>query len=189
MIRFFKKNKILFLLITMTILLLISSFFFYAILNNETKEIVTNNINSLLEGSRGKTLDYFSNHILIVILIWSFGISIIGIIIVLLLYSFQIFMYGFEICALFSTLGIKNIILIMLYLIPNTILSITTFLLTYYSISYSFYLFRFLFFHKNYNFKMITSRYLKVFLFSFLAIISSSILEHFIYPILQSIKL
>ena len=152
--RFFKKNKILFLLTILTLIIILSSVFFYAILNLETKEIIRGNIEQLLSGSRGSGLDYFFNHFLLMIIIWIFGISIIGVILVLSLYFFQTFMFGFEICSLFSILGIKNIILILLYMIPNTILTLTVFLTTYYSLSYSSYLFRFLFFHKNYTFKI-----------------------------------
>ena len=177
MIRFLKRNKIFSLLCLFTFISFLFGLFFYAKLDNNSRDVVSNNIYLLIKGENLSLKDFFFNHLFSNIFIWLLGISIIGILFVLFLYFYQVFIFSFEGCALLSTLGFKYILSIFLYLLPSIICSICTFILCFYSIHFSIYLIRYLFLKKQYMFHDIMKRYIKVFLFSFIGLITSTILD------------
>ena len=96
MIKFIKNNKLLFILIVLTLITLISGIFFNTLIDISTKKDITNNINSLITNYNSQSnliksfIPTFSSSLFLELLIWIFGISIIGCIIVLFLFLFKV---------------------------------------------------------------------------------------------------
>ena len=89
MMRLFKKNRILFILIISTIISFILGILFHSVIDLESKSIVNNNIINLIESLNKDGISSFSNFIslffsssFIIFIIWIFGISIIRILLV-----------------------------------------------------------------------------------------------------------
>ena len=180
MISFMKRNKIFTILILFTILSFILGSFFYANLDPTNREVVSDNIHNLLNNHKPSFFSFFINHFFTNTFIWILGVSLIGILIIFLLYCFKVFIFSFELSSFLSVLGIKDLFKIILYFIPDCVFLISTFILCFYSIQFSIYLFQFLFFHKNYSFHSIMNRYICIYGISFIGLIISSILEYFI---------
>lgn len=189
MMRLFKKNRILFILVVSTIICFILGILFHSVIDLESKSIVNNNILNLMENLNKDDVSSFSNFgslffssSLIIFIIWIFGISIIGILLVYVLYLFKVFIYAFEFVSLLSYLKLNNILYILIYFIPNIINIFILLFITYYSLSFSFRVFRHLFVDKSINIKKIFISYLKVFFISIFLSFISSIIEILIIP-------
>ena len=123
MIKFIKNNKLLFILIVLTLITLISGIFFNTLIDISTKKDITNNINSLITNYNSQSnliksfIPTFSSSLFLELLIWIFGISIIGCIIVLFLFLFKVFIFGFELVSLLVNLKIGHIIFIVIYML------------------------------------------------------------------------
>ncbi len=185
--RLLKRNKILFFLLFFTILSILFGIFFYANLDMESRGVVASNIDHMIHGENTEPLSFFFNRAISDGLIWIFGISIIGVFFVFFLYFLQVFFFSFEFTSMVSLLGLRKLPSILLSFLPSLFHLFFTFLLSFYSISFSFYLFRFLFLHKNYSFSPIVSKYIKIFLFTLLGLLFSSILEGILLPFLSKI--
>lgn len=185
MIRKIKRNKLLFLMISLTIVSFIVGILFSILISEDNKKIITENINLLINNKLILPKNIIINNILITTSIYLLGISVVGLIIILPIYFFKVFILSFEMISLITTLKLKNIIAIFIYLLPNIINVIIYFIICYYAINYSIYLIKNLFFNKKYNMYLITRKYLVIFLISLLIIILSSSLEIFILPKLK----
>lgn len=179
MIQFIKRRKILSFLLTLTIIFFLLGIFFYANLDLESRGAIASNINALMKGEGVSLSNYFFHQTLSSILIWLFGISIIGVLIVLLIFLFEVFLFSFELCSLIATLGLSHFLFIFLYSFPQIIFLLSLFVLCFYSIHFSYYLFSFLFLHKTYSFSSIMKRYIRIYLFSFIGILISCLAEYF----------
>ncbi len=186
MIKFIKNNKILSLLILLSFIAIVFGIFFNVLISDSNKEIVSTNINKLLNGNIKVN---FYDHIFEIIFIGIVGISIIGFMFNLIIYLFNLFIVSFEASSLFINIGFSNIFTIILYIFPRLLYCISLFIICLYSISYSICLFRMVFRNKNYNLKNITKKYLKVLGICILIILVSNVLEIIILPRLNIIKL
>lgn len=188
MLKFIKNNKLLFILIVLTLISLIFGILFNTLIDTSTKKDITNNINSLITNYNSQSnliksfIPTFTSSLFLDLLIWIFGISIIGCIIVLFLFLFKVFIFGFEFVSLLVNLNIGRIIFIIIYMLPSLFNLVIYFILTLFSISYSISLFKILFFKKNYNLSNITKKYIKILGISLLFSFLSSIIEVFIIP-------
>ena len=188
MLKFIKNNKLLFILIALTFISLISGILFNTLIDTNTKKDITNNINSLITNYNSQSnliksfIPTFTSTLFLDLLIWIFGISIIGCIIVLFLFLFKVFIFGFELVSLLVNLNIGRIIFIIIYMLPSLFNLVIYFILTLFSISYSISLFKILFLKKNYNLSDITKKYIKILGVSLLFSFLSSIIEIFIIP-------
>lgn len=188
MLKFIKNNKLLFILIVLTLISLISGILFNTLIDTNTKKDITNNINSLITNYNSQSnliksfIPTFTSSLFLDLLIWIFGISIIGCIIVLFLFLFKVFIFGFELVSLLVNLNIGRIIFIIIYMLPSLFNLVIYFILTLFSISYSISLFKILFLKKNYNLSDITKKYIKILGVSLLFSFLSSIIEIFIIP-------
>lgn len=186
MLKFIKNNKLLFILIVLTLISLISGILFNTLIDTNTKKDITNNINSLITNYNSQSnliksfIPTFTSSLFLDLLIWIFGISIIGCIIVLFLFLFKVFIFGFELVSLLVNLNIGRIIFIIIYMLPSLFNLVIYFILTLFSISYSISLFKILFLKKNYNLSDITKKYIKILGVSLLFSFLSSIIEIFI---------
>lgn len=188
MLKFIKNNKLLFILIVLTLISLISGILFNTLIDASTKKDITNNINSLITNYNSQSnliksfIPTFTSSLFLDLLIWIFGISIIGCIIVLFLFLFKVFIFGFEFVSLLVNLNLGRIIFILIYMLPSLFNLVIYFILTLFSISYSISLFKILFLKKNYNLSNITKKYVKILGVSLLFSFLSSIIEVFIIP-------
>lgn len=187
--RLFNKNRILFILIVSTIICFILGILFHSIIDLESKSIVNNNILNLIENLNKDSISNLSNfnslffsNCFITFIIWVFGISIIGILLVYVLYLFKIFIYAFEFVSLFSYLKLNNILYIFIFYIPNIISMFILLFISYYSLSFSFRVFKHLFIDKSINIRKLFIGYLRVFLIALLLFLINSIIEIFIIP-------
>ncbi len=187
MLKFIKRNKLLSILTLLTIFIFIIGILYPAVIDNNTKKIISKNINDLISTIQNNITfkDFFktlSSNYVYTIIIWILGISIFGIVIVLILYLFKVFIFGFELSSLFINLKLSNIIFIILYMLPNLLYITIYFILVLFSISYSITLFKMIFLHKNYNIRIITKKYTKVLLIALILILLLSVITTFITP-------
>ena len=180
MIKYYKKNRLLFVLITLTIISIILGIICNTLLSEDNKILVSKNINLLLDNKLIIPKSLIFNNLITTLIIWLLGISIIGIILIFPIYLFKVFIFSFETISLISNLKLKNILLITVYLIPNLINLFIYFIICYYGITYSYYLIKHIFFNKKYNMYKITKKYIIILGISLVLILLSSILEIFI---------
>ena len=187
--KLFKKNKLFKILIIITVLIIIFSIYLSINLDKSIKEDITNNIITLKNNIKtskvsniqvlSKTL---SNNLITSSTIWLLGISIIGIPIVLGIYLFKVLLLSLEIIFFIINIKYTNILFIFIYLIPSILNILLYFILLYYSINYSIILIKVLFLRKDYRLKLITKRYIKIYLFKLISIIISSLIEIMLIP-------
>lgn len=188
MIQLFKRNKLLTIMLIMSFISFLFGFFLNLFLDDSYKKIIGDNIELLVNNKLIIPRNIIVNNIALVFSIWCLGISIIGILVIIPLYLFKVFVFAFEANSLFVILGFKNILLIVVYLLPELINIFIYFIISYYASYFSFYLIKHLFYNSNYNMRKITRRFLYVLLLSLLLIIISSVLEMFILPNLKSLQ-
>ncbi|MGM9879537.1 MAG: stage II sporulation protein M [Bacilli bacterium] len=183
------KNLFIF-LISFSIITIIIGIIFYFLLSSQDKETVNssissyfsikdnyNYINLLKDNILDNTYDTF--------LIWVLGISVIGVIASIFIYFCELFSIGFTIASIMNTYNFKGILGAVCYLIPTKICYIIVlFLLTFFSIKISYKLIKLCFTKEEINIKLEISKYFKVLLFSFIAMIAISMLTVFVDPLL-----
>ena len=166
MIKFIKNNKLFSFMIFISVIVFLCGVITCSIFDNNTKNMITENINNLILNIKDKSISTFtnffkcfSNNILYSFIIWIFGISIFGLVFSIFLYVIKLFLFSIELISLFVNIKITGFLFNLIYIIPDIISIILLFIVTYYSISYSVVLFKFLFRKCNYSLKNITKRY------------------------------
>lgn len=184
-----KTRKLLLTLFITVIVFTLLGMLFPAIISKENQKLVHNSLyNFFLTISNGK-LNYqnalftsLTNNIILDGLIWSLGISIIGIPIIIFALMSRSFILGFSLTSVITTYGFKGVILAIIYIIPHIINLFITFIVSYYAVSFSLMLFNNLFRKKEYNRREIVKRYLKILAVSLIMLIFSSIIEVYVVP-------
>lgn len=186
-----KARKILSIMTIITIISLILGTLFISILSKDNKELITSNVIDFFTAIKSNNLNYnqilvksLTNNLLLNIIIWLLGISIIGIPIVIVLLFIKSFILSFTFTSIIYTYKYKGIISAIIYVIPHIINLLLSFVLIYYSITFSKSLFNYLFKKKECNRKKLVNRYLKLLTISTFLFIISSIIETYIIPIL-----
>ena len=186
-----KTRKILSIMTIITIISLILGTLFISILSKDNKELITSNVIDFFTAIKSNNLNYnqilvksLTNNLLLNIIIWLLGISIIGIPIVIILLFIKSFILSFTFTSIIYTYKYKGIISAIIYVIPHIINLLLSFVLIYYSITFSKSLFNYLFKKKECNRKELVNRYLKLLTISTFLFIISSIIETYIIPIL-----
>ncbi len=184
-----KTKKVFIIIFIVTLLAFIIGILLVSIESKDNKELITTSLttffNNIKENKLNtQTLLYKSitNNLIINIIVWLLGISIIGLPIVLIILSFKSLTIGFTISSILYTYKLNGLIKVIIYIIPNIINLFVLFVLTYYSINFSLMLFNYLFRKKEYNKKLIVNRYLKLLILSLLISILTSVIETFILP-------
>lgn len=184
-----KTKKLFILVFTITLLCFIVGILLISILSKSNKELIINSLNnfytSLKENKISSTnLLYktMTSNLILNIIIWILGISIIGIPIVIFILGFKSLSLGFTISSLIYTYKLNGLLKAIIYLIPNIINIFIVFVLVYYSISFSINLFNYLFRKIEFNKRVIVKRYLKLLVAAILLSILTSVTESFILP-------
>lgn len=184
-----KTKKVFIIIFIVTLLAFIIGILLVSIESKDNKELITTSLttffNNIKENKLNtQTLLYKSitNNLIINIIVWLLGISIIGLPIVLIILGFKSLTIGFTISSILYTYKLNGLIKVIIYIIPNIINLFVLFVLTYYSTNFSLMLFNYLFRKKEYNKKLIVNRYLKLLILSLLISILTSVIETFILP-------
>ena len=184
-----KTKKLFILVFAITLLCFIAGMLLISMLSKSNKELIINSLNnfytSLKENKISSTnLLYktITSNLILNIIIWVLGISIIGIPIVIFILGFKSLSLGFTISSLIYTYKFNGLLKAIIYLIPNIINIFIVFILVYYSISFSINLFNYLFRKIEFNKRVIVKRYLKLLIVAILLSILTSVTESFILP-------
>lgn len=184
-----KTKKLFILVFAITLLCFIAGMLLISMLSKSNKELIINSLNnfytSLKENKISSTnLLYktMTSNLILNIIIWVLGISIIGIPIVIFILGFKSLSLGFTISSLIYTYKFNGLLKAIIYLIPNIINIFIVFVLVYYSISFSINLFNYLFRKIEFNKRVIVKRYLKILIVAILLSILTSVTESFILP-------
>ena len=143
------KRKYVF-LITIVVIGLIGGIIFSNILNTSDEKLVYDKLTTyFLNIKNGIQIDYWQtllnsikNNMFLLILVWIFGLSIIGIIFNAFILFFKSFVLGFSIGSIINIYLYKGIVLSIVYIFPHFIINtIILLLLVYYANNFSIKLF------------------------------------------------
>jgi len=159
-------------------------------LSSSDKELVSEYLSSFISGiNEGySSLVFFKNsfinNFVFSFLIWTLGISIIGIPVILFLFFFKCFIFGFSISSIIVNYGFKGILFSFVYIFPHQVFSLFLYcLLTYYSLVFSINLIFSLFRKNSFNISSSFLRYFKVFCVCLIGLLMCSLYDSFISPI------
>ena len=165
-----------------------------SILNEENRKIIQTSLNSFFDTIKNNQLKtnellfkILTSNIIIDLILWLLGISIVGIPIVIILLGYKSLSLGFTISSIISTYKLNGVIKALIYIVPNIINLFIFFVISYYSIGFSLMLFNYLFRKKEYNKRIIVNRYLKLLVISIIILIFSSVIETYVVPKLFSL--
>lgn len=183
-----KQKKRYLVFISIILLFIVLGFFFYFIISDSNKELVSKTQMDFFNSIFNNNINYLSSFInsfisnfIYVFLIFILGYSLIGFVFVLLIIIFKSFVLGFSISSIIGTYGLKGILLSLLYVFPHQILYLVCILLiSYYSCSFCFKLYRYIFKKSIINFKKLKERYIKIFLICLFVSLLCSLYEVFI---------
>lgn len=188
-IKNYKPNKkiVLFLLVILVVAFLSGSIL-TVILTDSDKEIVVQEINDFL--SNLSNINYLKSlqsiliyNLVIILLIWIFGLSIIGGLISIIILFIKTFEVGFTISSFILLYNYKGILLGFCYLFPIQILKllILIFIISY-SLIISFNLLEAVVKRKTINFKLLMNKYRNILIITIISTTILSLLETFILP-------
>lgn len=184
-----KQNKLLLILIILAIIFTIIGLLFPSILSENNKELIKNSIAEFINKINKNEANYINalifssyNNILVTILLWILGISLIGLPLILVIYIFKCFITGFSITSIFITYGLKGTLIALIYNLPNIFNMLGSLLLSYYAISFSITVYKCIFKKETKNWTSITRQYTKIGIFFGLYAIIISVIESYIVP-------
>lgn len=184
-----QKKKYLFLIIIMLVGF-ISSIIFLLFIGKNDKTVLTKEINNFFLNIKNNNLNLMStffnsiiSNISTIIIVGLIGVSIIGLPFILFFLFFKSFVFGFSIVSIISNYGFKGILLSFAYIFPhNLILLLIWLLLSYYAVSFSIRLAKYLIFKNNINLRAYFIKYLKVCGLCIIVSLLCSLFEAFISP-------
>lgn len=185
-----EKKKYLF-LISITLIGIIIGIVFSNIINDNDKLLVEEKLTTFfLNIKNNKDINYLSNFLnsflnntSSLIIIWIFGLSIIGLILNNFILFFKGFTLGFGIGSIINIYLYKGILGSILYVFPHMLINLFVFIvLIYYANNFSIKLFKTLFLKKEIKFNEIMKKYSKILLYGFGLLLVSSFIETFISP-------
>ena len=182
------RNLFIFLISFSVVSILLGMIFYFIMSSGDQESVNSVIINNLKISDSYNYIDILKNNILSntynILLIWILGISVIGLIANIFIYFCELFSIGFTISSIIATYKSKSIIGILVYLFPSKIIYIMVmFILTYFSIKFSYKIISTCFFNNNIDLKREMHKYFKVLLFSWIVILGISLLSTFIDPI------
>lgn len=185
-----KKNKYKYLfLITIIILGFLSGIVLANILSyNDKKEVGEIVETYFLNLKNNEGINYIGNFLnnlgvnfFYLLLLFIFGISIIGIVLNPFILYFKSLITGFSVGIIISLYSFKGILGGILYLFPTQLLNLLIYMLvSFYGINLSIRLFKVLFLRKNINNNEFMKKYFQVLLFSSIVLLISTLYETFL---------
>lgn len=191
----FKKylaiNKKLFVFLTILfIIALISGSIFSIVLNEKDNALVTDYLNNYINSIDQNTIVFketlfnsLTSNILLNIIIWILGISIIGVPIILFLFFYKCFIIGFSISSILLRYKLKGILMSIIYIFPHHIVNIILLIIL---INYAYFIsvsiINAIVKKKELNFSSVTSKYLSILGVICVLMVFTSLYESFITP-------
>lgn len=192
-----QKNKYKYIfLLTIILIGFISGIIFSNILSYNDHQEISNTLKDYFLGIKnnqsinylGNFLNIFSVNYLYMLLIWIFGLSIIGIILNPFILYFKSFVIGFSVGIIISIYSYLGILGSLLYLFPHLLINLLVYtLLSFYGIKLSIKLFKALFLHKNFNFQDFMKKYLKILGLSSIILLITTLYETFLADFVMKI--
>jgi len=188
---YLKMNKKIFIFLSVLFIVAIvaGSIFSVTLNDNDTKLVNTyldNYINSINDNTiifKDTFINSISSNLIMTIIIWLLGISVIGLPIIIFLFFYKCFVIGFAISSILMKYKVKGLLLSIFYIFPHHIINI---LLTMVLISYAFIIsikiINAVIKRKEMSFKDITYKYLVILGLTCLVLVFSSLYEAFIVP-------
>ena len=173
----------------------ITGAFFLTLISSSEKATITDQITNFITSINNQTLDnlsifknsLFSNLILILI-IWLLGLSIIGIILNIFLIYLKGFVLGFTISSIILSYKAKGLLFSLIYIFPNELLKIIILLiLGVYSLTLSLNIIKELLKKNNNNLRTIFKRYFIIIIICLILSLLSSLYESFVLPNLLNV--
>ena len=185
-------KKIMTFLNVIAIIGIITGSIFMIVLSKNDKETILTSIKEFFDKLINNKFDFIStlkntmiSNLLFSFILWVIGISVIGIIIVIFIIFYKSFTLGFTISSIIYTYSIKGGLIALLYVFPHMVINILIMLyIGSYSIKLSIILIRSILKKDNLNFKSFINNYLRVYLISIVFLITTSLYESFIAPII-----
>lgn len=192
-----QKNKYKYIfLLTIILIGFISGIIFSNILSYNDHQEISNTLKDYFLGIKnnqsinylGNFLNIFSVNYLYMLLIWIFGLSIIGIILNPFILYFKSFVIGFSVGIIISIYSYLGILGSLLYLFPHLLINLLVYtLLSFYGIKLSIKLFKALFLHKNFNFQELVKKYLKILGLASIILLITTLYETFLADFVMKI--
>lgn len=192
-----QKNKYKYIfLLTIILIGFISGIIFSNILSYNDHQEISNTLKDYFLGIKnnqsinylGNFLNIFSVNYLYMLLIWIFGLSIIGIILNPFILYFKSFVIGFSVGIIISIYSYLGILGSLLYLFPHLLINLLVYtLLSFYGIKLSIKLFKSLFLHKNFNFQELVKKYLKILGLASIILLITTLYETFLADFVMKI--
>lgn len=192
-----QKNKYKYIfLLTVILIGFISGIIFSNILSYNDHQEINNTLKDYFLGIKnnqsinylGNFLNIFSVNYLYMLLIWIFGLSIIGIILNPFILYFKSFVIGFSVGIIISIYSYLGILGSLLYLFPHLLINLLVYtLLSFYGIKLSIKLFKALFLHKNFNFQELVKKYLKILGLASIILLITTLYETFLADFVMKI--
>ena len=186
-----QKKKYVFLSIILGIGI-ISGIIFIFLLSGKDRSLIKDNYSLIFDSIKNNNINYFktfinsvSSNMFSIIVMYILSISIVGIPITIFYLYIKGFIFGLSLSSIINIYGFKGIILSLSYLLPHHLIILILFiLLSFYAISFSLKLFRYLFLKENIPLNKYFLNLNKVFLTGILVMIVCSIIETFLTPFL-----
>ena len=185
------NKKIIVFLLGLALIGIISGAFLITKLSPNDKKIVLEYTEKFINNTKGNKIDYFTSfkncivtNLLLAMIIWVLGISVIGTPINVFLYFIKSFMIGFSIAAFVLNYKIKGLFFSIIYILPQIINLIIWIILMIYAIKFSYLLTNSIFKKKTVNFKTSFDNYLAILIIIILFLCISSVIESFLIPLI-----
>ena len=193
----FKKNKYKYMfLITIIILGFLTGIIFSNILSySDYKEISSSVENYFLGIKNSEDINYLNNFLntfcvnfIYMLLLFIFGVSIVGVILNPFILYCKSFIIGFSTGIIISIYSFKGIIGAILFIFPHQVINMIIYLLlSYYGINLSIKLFKSLFLKKTFNSSEFMKKYFKIIGLSSLNLLISTLYETFLADFIMKV--
>ena len=187
----FKQRKLYLFFIGIIILSFLFGLLFLAFLGPVSKDLVKTSLDQFFISINTNDLNYLSGFLNSIkstvgvnLLIWTLGISIIGIPFIIFINLFKSFTLGFTLSSIIYFYGFKGAIIAIIYLLPSLIIFLICLLTSLMALSFSRHLFNMIFRKKEIVFRNISRRYMKLLGISTVALMICSLIEIYVIPVI-----
>ena len=186
-----RKRKQFNILAILTIISILLGIMFVAILSKNDKNLIKNSFDSYFQtiaksnyNGYNTIINNILSNVLLPLLIWIMGVSLIATPISILYLLYKSFIYGFTISSLIYTYGFKVIPILLIYIFSLTIDLFIIFILTFYAINLSRKIYIFIFKKKDININKTFKTYSKFLIIMLAILLISAYFNAYIAPIL-----
>lgn len=183
------NKRINYFIFSVVIIGIITGSIFFTFISNNDKTEVINLINNFLTTIKDSTFDSglalknsLITNLILVVFIWIFGMSIIGLLFNVFIIYIKAFLLGFSVASLIGSLGIKGIVMAFIYVFPSQIINIIAIMvLGIYSAIFSIHLIKLIMQKKNSN-NNIFKKYFVIFIFAIISSVISALSDAYLLP-------